>query len=236
MFWYFFTLKIKPYFFAEDKIIKQIIDCHTHLQTENLINEYFANREGYAIAIKSLDFLISNGDDSYTATIKYNNIFICECIDVLKPISQQLQLIKKYSNKFRTIGIKIYLGYQPVMSDDSKLFPIYEFAKENNLSIVFHCGVGTENLDKANYKKASCLPIENVARMYPEVNFIASHFDYPNFDDCANIVCNNNNIFTNISGAYENFDNKPYNQLINEFVTNIKPTIDKFGKNNYQIR
>jgi len=209
--------------------MKKFIDCHTHLQTEELIEEYFANRVGYAISIKALDSLIGNGDTFYKATEKYENIFICESIDALEPIKPQIEKIKLNLKKYRTIGLKIYLGYQPIFADDEKLLPVYEFAKENELSVVFHCGVGADNL-YYDEKFSSSLPIENVAKQYPTVNFIASHFDYPNFDDCAKIVCNNANIYTDISGEFENFGNSPYHKLINEFVAQIFPTIEKYDK------
>lgn len=80
------------------------------------------------------------------------------------------------------IGIKIYLGYQAIFADDPKLFPVYQFCEKNNLSAVFHCGVGASNLYSDNSKNyASSLPIWKVAKIFPKVNFIASHFDWPNF-------------------------------------------------------
>lgn len=104
-----------------------IIDCHTHLQSDKLIDEYFEKRDGYAIAIKALDSLIGNGDKFYEATQKYDYVFICECIDVVSEISieNQLKKIEENLKKYKTIGIKIYLGYQAIFADDKRLFPVY---------------------------------------------------------------------------------------------------------------
>lgn len=210
---------------------KEIIDCHTHLQTVGLIEEYFSKRKGYAISIKALDSLIGNGGEFYEATKKYGNVFICECIDIFKPIDEQLKTIKEHLKIYKIVGIKIYLGYQPIFADDKKLYPVYEFAKENGLSVVFHCGVGAENLSSDKSKNfASSLPIEKVARDFPNVVFIASHFDYPNFDDCAGIVMRNPNIFTDISGEFENFDNLPYDKLIAYFTNQLSPVVKKYGQ------
>lgn len=206
----------------------RIIDCHTHLQTPELVEEYFKNRSGYAISIKALDSLIGNGNNFYKVA-KFKNIFICECIDITKSIFNQLNEIKNNIKKYKIIGIKIYLGYQPIFANDDRLIPVYNFAQENNLSIVYHCGVGADNLDY-DTKHSSSLPIEQVAKQFPTVNFIASHFDYPNFENCAKIVCRNKNIFTDISGEYENFDNKNYSELIIDFENKISKTINKYGK------
>lgn len=212
-------------------MIENIIDCHTHLQSEKLIDEYFSGRKGCAIAIKALDSLIGNGDKFYEATKKYDNVFICECIDAFgkMPISEQLKNIEKNLEIYKVIGLKIYLGYQAIFADDKRLFPVYEFARKHNLSVVFHCGVGASNLYSDNSKNyASSLPIGNVAKKFPSVNFIASHFDWPNFDDCLKVITENPNVFTDISGEYENFEGKPYSELIKSFISQIKPHLDKF--------
>ena len=64
-------------------------------------------RNGYAIAIKALDSLIGNRNEFYTATNKFNHIFICECIDIFESIDNQIKLIKKHLSKYNIIGIKI---------------------------------------------------------------------------------------------------------------------------------
>lgn len=222
------------------------IDCHTHLQTKSLIDEYFANssraerereRESsidyYAIAIKALDSLIGNGDDFYDAVKDYKNVFICECIDAFSDVSieRQLEKIEENLKKYQTIGVKIYLGYQPIFADDPKLFPVYKFCEKHSLSAVFHCGVGASNLYSDQSKNyASSAPIGRVAKMFPNVNFIASHFDWPNFDDCLKAITENPNVFTDISGEYENFENKPYSELIKMFVGQLSPHLKNYNK------
>lgn len=108
--------------------------------------------------------------------------------------------------------------------------PVYKFCEENNLTAVFHCGVGAVNLHSENEKNySSCLPIGRIAKMFPNVNFVVSHFDYPNFDDCLKVITENKNVFTDISGQYENFNNAPYESLIKDFVSEIKPYLDKYN-------
>lgn len=207
----------------------KIIDSHTHLQSEDLIREYFKekNRE-FAISMKALDSLIGNGDEFWHATKKFDNVFVCADIDAMLPINEQLEKIDKLKYENKIIGIKIYTGYQPIFADDERLNPVFEYAQANGLSVVYHCGVGAENLKSAkDYDYASCLPIANLARRYPEVNFIASHFDYPNFEDCAKLVLQFDNVFTDVSGEIENFKNYSNLDLANKFIEKIKPVIDK---------
>lgn len=215
--------------------MKNIIDCHTHLQTKHLINEYFQNRDGYAIVLKALDSLIGNGNEIYSAIQNCDKIFLCECIDAFSQLSikQQLTKIKHNLNSYQIIGIKIYLGYQPIFADDPKFIPVYEFCEKFGLSVVFHCGVGAENLPsekQINY--SSCLPIGKVAKFFPNVNFIVSHFDYPNFEDCLKVITENKNVFTDISGIYENYDETPFEDLITNFVKQLKPRLEKYNIQN----
>ncbi len=213
--------------------MKNIIDCHTHLQTNKLAKEYFSNRSGFAIVIKALDSLIGNGNQIYKTIEKFDNLFLCECIDAFSnnSIESQLEKIEKKLKKNRVIGIKIYLGYQPIFADDERLFPVYQFAKAHNLSIVLHCGVLAENFkndEQINY--SSSLNVGKIAKLFPTVNFIVSHFDYPNFEDCIEVVLENKNVFTDISGQYENMDNEPYDKLVNTFIEEISTALQGHDK------
>lgn len=214
--------------------MKKIIDCHTHLQTKELIKEYFKRSDNaYAITMKALDCLIGNGDKIYQEIKNCKQIFLCESIDAFSQISitEQLRIIKKHMANFQIIGIKIYLGYQAIFADDPKLFEVYKFCERNNLSVVFHCGVGASNLySDVSKNYSSSLPIGRVAKKFPNVNFIASHFDWPNFSDCLKVITENKNVYTDISGEYENFDNLPYSELINMFITQLTPHLNKYKK------
>lgn len=82
------------------------------------------------------------------------------------------------------------------------------------------CAENLESDTTENY--SSCLPVANVAKKYPKLNFIVSHFDYTNLTDCAKLVLTHRNIYTDISGTYENLHNEDYNDLMNDFVFQFK--------------
>ena len=213
--------------------MKKIIDCHTHLQTKQLIEEYYKDCKGFAIVMKALDSLIGNGDDIYEEISHFDNIFLCECVDAFSKtsIEDQLKTIEQHLQQYKIVGIKIYLGYQPIFADDKKLFTVYDFAEKHNLSIVFHCGMLVETLQKkTKFNYSSCLPIAKIAKKYPKVNFIVSHFDYPNLQDCLKVITENKNVFTDISGQYENYDNKPYEDLKNLYLEELTCALKNFNK------
>lgn len=214
-----------------------VIDCHTHLQTQPLIEEYFKKRKGYAIAIKALDSLIGNGNIFYDATKNCKNIFTCECIDALLPIKPQLDLIKSHlTAPYQVVGIKIYLGYQPIFADDEKLYPVYQFAQDNGLSVVFHCGVVSNQEKSSTYQKyTNCLSVDKVAVDFPQVNFIISHFDVPNFYQCATIVQKNDNVFTDISGIFERIDDMNLKAMMKQLEKDVSACYHYFSGLNRKV-
>lgn len=211
----------------------KVIDCHTHLQTDKLIKEYFCNRNYYTIAMKSPDSLIGNGEVFYETLKNCKNVFICECVDLYKDIAFQLKEIEKRLNNYNIVGIKIYLGYQEFYADDKILYPVYKFAEEKNLTIVFHCGFASENLDYDKKKVltfSSSRRISQISKKFPNVNFVASHFDIPNYEDCINLILSHSNVYTDISGVLENINNEDDSLVIQDFINSISPVLSKFDK------
>ncbi len=208
-----------------------IIDCHTHLQTKQLVNEYFTNRKGCVISIKALDCLIGNSDLYYDAVRNDKRIFCAECINVVKEIAPQLNDIenKLSDQSLQIVAIKIYLGYQPIYADDKKLYQVYEFAKKHNLSVIFHCGVVCSNeKNKAFLKYAKCTAIDKICVDFPEVHFVISHFDVPNFLECAAIVQKNENCFTDLSGILEKVDFFNKRKMKKQLIKDIKSIVNYF--------
>lgn len=121
-------------------------DCHTHLQTQELIDEYFSMYDvDYAIAIEALNragAIGYNVDFWNLFKNKNHNVVQLACIDVEKDIAKQLkEIAKRIKDGYRIVGLKIYLGYQSIFADDPKLFAVYDFAAQNNLSVCYHCGM-----------------------------------------------------------------------------------------------
>lgn len=86
-----------------------LIDCHTHLQTVNLIEEYFKKRKGYAIAIKALDSLIGNGDlEIFNLALKQAESKPDECVMVGDRLDNDIIPANKIGMK--TVWIKQGMG------------------------------------------------------------------------------------------------------------------------------
>ncbi|MEG2014294.1 MAG: amidohydrolase family protein [Clostridia bacterium] len=203
-----------------------IIDCHTHIQNKKLANEYFSKGLNVDYAICMNDILragdngmfeytsISNGSAFYKTIYGDNRLLMCEYIDAFADIEKQLvRLSKMLRVNAKIVGVKIYLGYQPIRADDTRLFPVYQFCLENQLTVVFHTGVGAYFCNFAENDYSSCKYIEIPARLFPKCHFIISHFGFPEITSAARIVTDYPNVYTDISGYFENMSDSDTNAI-----------------------
>lgn len=182
------------------------IDCHTHIVTESIASEYFAQTDGYAIVMAFLDKFTQNGlvDDSYNTVNNNDRLFLCPCIDISRDISPQLGEIEKRLYDSRIVGLKIYLTYQTGRADDERLVPVYEFANRHRLTITYHTGsVSLVLPSDGDLEGSDAKYVKNVAERFPGVNFIVAHMDDPRYDECIRVMHGMENMFTDFSGAYE---------------------------------
>lgn len=187
-----------------DSILK--IDCHTHIVTKQIKEDYFSKTDGFAIVMSFLDKFKDFGfpDDSYETVLSDNRLFLSPAIDLTKDIKNQLNFIEKRIQKYRIVGLKVFLTYQKGRANDEKLFPVYDFAEKHNLTITFHTGSTSLVLPSDNDMEGSrAFYINKVSEKYPKVNFVIAHMDDPRFLECMEIVSSRDNLFTDFSGAYE---------------------------------
>ena len=179
------------------------IDCHTHIVNAKIRDEYFSRTSGYALVMQMPESIMPNPDCIETVRSD-ERLFLCPCIDLKQPIAPQLDKIYPDIEKNRVVGLKIYLSYQRGRADDKELYPVYEFARKYRLSVTFHTGLCSLVLPSdADIEGSSAKYIAKAAEDFPEVNFIAAHMDDPRFTDCIRIVAEHDNMYTDISGAYE---------------------------------
>lgn len=190
---------------AEHDVLSNIqkIDCHTHIFTEEIRREYFSRTEGLALVMQMPESILANPDCIATVT-KDERLFLCPCIDLKRPIPPQLAALEPHLDEYKAVGLKIYLSYQAGTAADPPLDPVYQFARKHRLSVTFHTGLCSLVLPSDNdLDGSSARHIALVAERYPDVNFILAHMDDPHFEQCVELVAKHDNMFTDVSGAYE---------------------------------
>lgn len=179
------------------------IDCHTHIVSPEIREEYFRRTSGYALVMQFPGSILANEKCIETVTGD-NRLFLNACIDLKVPIPSQLHTIEAYLDDWKVVGLKIYLSYQSGKASDKALYPIYEFAAQHELTVTFHTGLCSLVLPSDNDIEGSAARyIAKAAEDFPTVNFVIAHMDDPRFTECIRIVSEHDNLYTDFSGAYE---------------------------------
>lgn len=215
--------------------LKLIFDCHLHALTKEDFEIYMktacANK---FINIRGLFIDEMLDPYNFEEFIENDDMYFLDSID-LNNIDEGLENIKEDISKYpRILGIKIYLGYQKYYANDKKIDKVVKFAEENNLSVTFHCGEIYDEDGKSSYSPYSDAKyIEELANKYPNVNFIASHINWPNFDNLFYMCNKYDNVYTCFSGCNDgenieerNKQNILISNIINKYI-NIYPNIKK---------
>lgn len=179
------------------------IDCHTHIVSPEIREEYFRRTSGYALVMQFPESILANEKCIETVTGD-NRLFLNACIDLKVPIPSQLHTIEAHLDDWKVVGLKIYLSYQSGKASDKALYPIYEFAAQHELTVTFHTGLCSLVLPSDNDIEGSAARyIAKAAEDFPTVNFVIAHMDDPRFTECIRIVSEHDNLYTDFSGAYE---------------------------------
>ena len=179
------------------------IDCHTHIVTPQIRDEYFSRTDGYALVMQMPDSIMPNPRCVETV-LSDDRLFLNAAVDLKQPITPQLEEIAGHIEERKIVGLKIYLTYQKGRADDRRMYPIYEFAQKHRLTVTFHTGLCSMVLPTDNDMDGSDAKyIEAAAKDFPDVNFVVAHLDDPRFDECVKIISRNDNLYSDVSGAYE---------------------------------
>lgn len=108
---------------------------------------------------------------------------------------------KEFERVLRTpqcVGIKIYLGYSQVYAYDKRHFPLYELAERYGVPVAFHTGETAGGKGLLRYAHPGT--IEEVAKTFPNVNFVICHCGSPWVLDAMEVAAVCPNVYVDLSG------------------------------------
>jgi uncharacterized protein len=95
-------------------------------------------------------------------------------------------------------GIKLYPGYDKYAINDPSLESVFRIAAKHDVPVMIHTG---DTYSKtAKVRQAHPLLVDDIAVDYPDVRFIMCHLGNPWFQDAAEVLYKNDNVFADISG------------------------------------
>jgi len=113
-----------------------------------------------------------------------------------KSVSHSIAEAREYRGYVK--AFKIRLGYVPVYADDPVFDPLYDFAEEEGLPVMFHTGdTATTN---GSLKHSHPLTIDPLANVRPELKIVICHFGNPWMPDVGEMIYKHPNVFADISG------------------------------------
>jgi len=165
---------------------QQIIDVHTHPESESSLKEFDAQRAkaGVTFAIGIL-----HSDDGKLPEPRASRTAYCAGVDAtpnLTGLEQGLQ-----NKTYRCI--KIYLGYVPLYAYDDAYQPVYALAEKYDVPVIFH--TGDTYSTKARLKFADPLTVDEVAVAHPNVRFVIAHCGNPWIESAAEVAYKNPNVY-----------------------------------------
>jgi len=193
-----------------------LIDCHVHLN-----NYYTANGDNRRPTEENVQKLLAamaaNGVDHAVVLTSYK-------VNVDRPsVEQVLEILAedprttvieglRWRSESRTDlfhmeerirdglvkGIKLYPGYDLYAINDPSLEAVFRIAAKHDVPVMIHCG-DTYAKD-AKVRQAHPLLVDDVAVDYPDVKFVICHLGNPWFQDTAEVLYKNDNVFADISG------------------------------------
>ncbi len=95
-------------------------------------------------------------------------------------------------------GIKLYPGYDHYPINDPSLETVFRIAAKTDVPVMIH--TGDTYAKTAKVRMAHPLLVDDIAVDYPDVKFVMCHLGNPWFQDAAEVLYKNDNVFADISG------------------------------------
>lgn len=217
-----------------------IIDVHTHIARigsfakksfketlADLLKEMKANKIDLAFLLPYFRPIDDSQmlDETLELAKGVKEVRVFGTIDMTTVSKVELDRLDECLRKKLIIGVKMYLGYQPVYPYDERMRPVYELCQKYGVPAMFHTG-DTYRKD-ARVKYAHPLHIDEVAVNFPDLKIVIAHMGNPWVMDCAEVVYKNKNVYADISGlgldTMQDANGEFVKKRIQEFIAFASP-------------
>ncbi len=111
-------------------------------------------------------------------------------------VNDTLSLAKENEDYMK--AFKIRLGYVPVFPDDPVFDPIYDYAENEELPVMFHTGDTATSTGSLMHSHP--LTIDPLANSRPELKIVICHFGNPWISDVGELIYKHPKVYADISG------------------------------------
>ncbi|MDH4330491.1 MAG: amidohydrolase family protein [Candidatus Moranbacteria bacterium] len=189
-----------------------IIDSHVHI---SLYNDNVKNlQEAFNLFLQEMEkngisgaIIIPDnieGSDSIVDLDKAieligdrKNLFLLGSLQIIQRGSSELEKYKKLLEEGKIKGLKFFPGHDPYYPTDERCLPYYELCQELDVPVLFHTGENSGDSDCAKWNDPKY--IVEIAKKYPQLKVIITHYYWPKMDYCYEITKNVPNIYFEIA-------------------------------------
>lgn len=220
----------------------RIIDAHIHFYNQEGFNRLARNaghentgehlRSRYRE--KNIVHAVVMGNRSLALEEHHYPDFMSYCIGLDRFVlgnenpQSALDLVERHLQRRECVGIKLYPGYNPQYVYDKAYFPYYELAQHYHKPVAIHTGSTASGMGILKY--CHPLTIDEVASLYPHVQFVMCHFGNPFVTEAAAVLGNKPNVAADLSGMLEGQLNMPeFSREYHHYIEHLKTWIQYLG-------
>ena len=190
-----------------------LIDCHVHLNNYHegelkpleeslrlLFEAMGENGVDHAVVITSykVDPHRPSAEDVYQMAGHDPRITVVEGLRWRGDARTDLFGLEERIAQDHVQGIKLYPGYDRYAINDPSLESIFRIAAKHDVPVMIH--TGDTYTKHAKVRHAHPLLVDDIAVDFPDVKFVMCHLGNPWFQDAAEVLYKNENVYADISG------------------------------------
>lgn len=185
-----------------------IIDSHVHISryenNANSLKEAFdlflqeMEKSGINSAIIIPDNIegsdnIADLDKAIELIGERKRLFLLGSPQIIQRGSNEIEKYQKLLEEGEIKGLKFFPGHDPYFPTDERCLPYYDLCQKLDVPVLFHTGENSGDSECAKWNDPKY--IVEVAKNYPKLKVIITHYYWPKLDYCYEITKDIPNIY-----------------------------------------
>ncbi len=125
------------------------------------------------------------------------NLFLLGSPQIIQRGSSEIKKYQKLLEEGRVKGIKFFPGHDPYYPNDERCLPYYELCEKFDVPVLFHTGENSGDCECAKWNDPRY--IVEVAKKYPKLKVIITHYFWPKMEYCYETTKEISNIYFEIA-------------------------------------
>jgi predicted TIM-barrel fold metal-dependent hydrolase len=124
---------------------------------------------------------------------EHRNIFLLGSPQIIQRGFSEIEKYRQLLESGKVKGLKFFPGHDPYYPNDKRCWPYYELCQNLKVPVLFHTGENSDDSECARFNDPKYIVM--VAKKYPKLKIIITHYYWPQLDYCYNITKDIKNIY-----------------------------------------